>query len=298
MLDAGLDGGCRPEGSLAKFSGSRLRGLDPSFYRAPLEREVTDAFLRRGALRSLANAGNNQEFLYDFSFSRSNAAKRGPGQGDLGVLVLPGEELQHLRQPDSAAHKFLDLFRKHGGKVAVLAAMHAHEAIALDEALVVKVVLGSGEDPLTLRGQIALKMLLNAHSTGVMAALGRVIGNTMTNVNPSNLKLVGRATFLIMMHVNDTLCQPEWVHKYGMTEPVTFGEANAILFDAMDYVRSRDTGQTAEVALSIVRAIEALARHDFVSWDEAQSTVETEGLNAYLLRRNHALLRGPFRDTR
>jgi N-acetylmuramic acid 6-phosphate (MurNAc-6-P) etherase len=44
---------------------------------------------------------------------------------------------------------------------------------------------------------VALKMLLNAHSTAVMAGLGRLVGNTMTNVSPSNLKLIGRATNLI-----------------------------------------------------------------------------------------------------
>ena len=54
-------------------------------------------------------------------------------------------------------------------------------------------------------------MLLNAHSTAVMARLGRVIGNTMTNVSPSNLKLIGRATFLIQSHVNDVLARPDWV---------------------------------------------------------------------------------------
>ena len=48
-------------------------------------------------------------------------------------------------------------------------------------------------------------MLLNAHSTAVMAGLGRLVGNTMTNVSPSNLKLIGRATNLIRMHVNQAL---------------------------------------------------------------------------------------------
>jgi len=81
-----------------------------------------------------------------------------------------------------------------------------------------------------------------------------------------------------------------------MMQPVTFGEANAILFDAMDYVRSRDTGQMAEVALSIVRIVEALARRGFVSWDEARGIVESEGLDSYLLRRNPALLCGPNRN--
>jgi len=58
-------------------------------------------------------------------------------------------------------------------------------------------------------------MLLNAHSTAMMAKLGRVTGNTMTNVNPSNLKLVGRATFLIMSHVNDIISGNRWKVQYG-----------------------------------------------------------------------------------
>ncbi len=62
-----------------------------------------------------------------------------------------------------------------------------------------------GSDPLLVRQHIGLKMLLNAHSTCVMAKLGRLTGNTMTNVSPANLKLVGRATYLILMHVNEHL---------------------------------------------------------------------------------------------
>ena len=135
-------------------------------------------------------------------------------------------------------------------------------------------------------------MLLNAHSTGVMAVLGRVIGNTMTNVNPSNLKLVGRATYLIMLHVNDTAGQPRWLAEHGTTMQLTFAEANAMLFDAMDYLRDRGAGQTAEVALCIVRAIEALDRREYIGWDEARSILETEGLDAYLMRRNPALSQG------
>ena len=279
------------------FLGRAFRGLDPSFYRTPLETEVTDPYLRSGALRSLANAGNDQELLYDFSFSPSNIARSGPARSDLGVVVLIGEELQSLRRPDCAAYRFLKLFRERGGNIAVLVAGPSGEGIDSEAALTVRVALDADEDPLMLRSQIALKMLLNAHSTGVMAGLGRVIGNTMTSVNPSNLKLVGRATFLIMTHVNDTLRQPEWVQRYGKTEPIAFGEANAVLFDAMDHVRHRDTGQTAEVALSIVRIVEALARRASASWEEAQSIVEAEGLDSYLLRHNPALLRNPKAGT-
>jgi hypothetical protein len=142
---------------------------------------------------------------------------------------------------------------------------------------------------LSLRRHIALKMLLNAHSTGVMAALGRVVGNTMTNVSPSNLKLVGRATFLILSHVNDTLQQPYWAATYGPESPVDFAEANAVLFDAIEYVRTREMGQTAEVALSIVRILEAFRRRGTVSWDDAGAIVESEGLASFLVRLNPSL---------
>lgn len=52
-----------------------------------------------------------------------------------------------------------------------------------------------------------MKMILNAHSTAIMTKLGLVVGNTMTSVRPGNLKLIGRATNLIRMHVNDILGQ-------------------------------------------------------------------------------------------
>lgn len=42
--------------------------------------------------------------------------------------------------------------------------------------------------------QIALKMLLNAHSTLLMGRLNRYVSNVMTWVKPSNLKLIDRAT--------------------------------------------------------------------------------------------------------
>lgn len=60
-------------------------------------------------------------------------------------------------------------------------------------------------DPLQIRYQIALKMILNAHSTALMTKLGLVVGNTMTSVRPGNLKLIGRATNLIKVHVDDVL---------------------------------------------------------------------------------------------
>lgn len=53
-------------------------------------------------------------------------------------------------------------------------------------------VLFSSENPFVR--QIALKMMLNAHSTLLMGRLGRFESNVMTWVKPSNLKLIDRTT--------------------------------------------------------------------------------------------------------
>jgi hypothetical protein len=140
------------------------------------------------------------------------------------------------------------------------------------------------DDPFGLRGQVGLKMLLNAHSTAVMTRLGRVIGNTMTNVSPSNLKLIGRATSLIQSHVNEVLSRPDWVRLNGHHEPITYGEANVVLFDATAFLKDKKevAGQTAEVALSIIRILESLRQTRGLTNDEALGIVRKVGLNQYL----------------
>ena len=279
------------------FLGRPFRGLEVSFYREAFQQQVADPYLREAALRSLANAGNDQERSYDFSFSGSNIVLRGPAQGDLGVAVLVDEEVEDMARAGSAFYRFIALCRERQAKTVIVTVTSREGTPAgrtaslpdLGGSLMVPVLLPGRPDPLTLRRQIALKMLLNAHSTALMAALGRVIGNTMTSVSPSNLKLIGRATYLILSHVNDVLGQPQWAAASHAAEPVTFAEANAVLFDAMEYVRGRETGQTAEVALSIIRILEALRRHGYVSWDEARGILEDEGLASYLVRFNPSL---------
>jgi N-acetylmuramic acid 6-phosphate etherase len=127
-------------------------------------------------------------------------------------------------------------------------------------------------------------MLLNAHSTAVMAKLGKVVGNTMTSVSPTNLKLIGRATYLIQLHVNDILAAPGWVRQNGVRKSISYGEANVVLFDAIAFMneRTQDVGQAAEVPLSIVRILESLRQKRGLSADEALEIVRKPGLAAYL----------------
>jgi N-acetylmuramic acid 6-phosphate (MurNAc-6-P) etherase len=271
------------------FLGRPFRGLDADFYRRPFEEEIEDPYLKAAALESLKKAGDDQQLLYDFSFSGGNIQKRGPQKDDLGVVILVGPEAQELEKEASAYRKFVELCRERGSRLALIVAGEnsgpkASRLVPGVEGPVILLKLSAENDPFGLRRQVGLKMLLNAHSTAVMTRLGRVIGNTMTNVSPSNLKLIGRATFLIQTHVNDVLSRPGWVKVHGRREPITYGEANAVLFAAIAFMRDKKeaVGQTAEVALSIIRILEALRQGRAQTNDEALEVVRNTGLDRYL----------------
>ncbi len=74
-------------------------------------------------------------------------------------------------------------------------------------------------DPIT---RLGAKMLLNALSTCTMVRLGRVLGNRMIWVVPSNLKLIDRAT----RYVRDLA-------------GVSYEDACRTLFEVIDYVEPR-----------------------------------------------------------
>jgi len=278
------------------FLGRPFRGLSPEFYRKPFEDEIDDAYLKKAALESLKNAGNNQQFLYDFSFADFNLKNREPAQGDLGVAVLISPEEAELGKKNSDFRKFIDLFSKKGASVAVIlitdkSSKKISRLIrkipgfgAEGKNSLIVVNIGTTNDPLGINQRIALKILLNAHSTGVMARLGKVIGNTMTNVSPSNLKLIGRATYLIQSHVNDILRHPQWVRLHGILRPISYGEANAVLFDAIKYLKNKkkEAGQTAEVAFSIIRILESFRLEKGLIRSKTLNIVKETGLSQYL----------------
>lgn len=284
------------------FLGRPFRGLSEGIYRQPFEEQIDDPYLKQAALESLKRAGQNQQDLYDFSFSEYNLEKRGPKPGDLGVVVSLSPEENELLDASSPSSRFVRLFS--GSKASVVTVnvtgleqkQIAETQKKIDsfyqtknwpagqKLLPIWLPVDSTNDPLQLKQNMALKMALNAHSTAVMAKLGRVIGNTMTNVSPSNLKLIGRATYLIQSHVNDGLKKPGWIKKYGRREPISYGEANAVLFDSIAYLKDKEkvAGQTAEVALSIIRILESLRQKRGITGEEALVILEQQGLADYL----------------
>jgi N-acetylmuramic acid 6-phosphate etherase len=101
-----------------------------------------------------------------------------------------------------------------------------------------------------------VKMLLNAMSTCTMVLLGRVMGNTMIYVVPSNLKLIDRATRYI-----------------SRLTGLEYKEALYLLHEVMEYVEPRmaaDQTYPPVVGLAVIRAREGLSNEEAEKrfWEE------------------------------
>jgi len=264
-----------------------FHGLDAAQYRPQFEQKVDDPALRGTALRSLERAGAEQQALYDLSWSPQNRERLPPHTDDLGVL------LRYAGEPvDALARQWWQAFGDAGAGRLTVTVGHgagagddlkgldgAAQGIALD--------LPQRRDPLGLDRTLALKMLLNAHSTAVMARLGRTVGNTMTAVQPGNLKLIGRATYLIQSHVNAVLDGKHWRARHGATAPLSYAEANVVLYEAIDQrARLPEAAQLPEVELAIVAVLERLDNGKPLDWAGAARQLRDKGLNGYLRERN------------
>lgn len=270
------------------FLGRPFRGLQPDFYREPFSTQIEDPYLRRAALGSLERAGNDQQDLYDFSFSEANVQRVGPKAGDLGVMIALDTEAALLGDASSDYDRFTALFQDRGarlGLVLVSSGATPPWRGSASGAPFIHLQIANTADPFGVDQQIGLKILLNAHSTAIMGRLGKIVGNTMTNVSPTNLKLIGRATYLIQLHVNDVLAGEAWKKRHGERESITYAEANAVLFDVMPFVaekKAQGDEAAAEVAVSIVRILESLRQNRSVTLDETLELLRSGGLNTYL----------------
>jgi N-acetylmuramic acid 6-phosphate (MurNAc-6-P) etherase len=92
---------------------------------------------------------------------------------------------------------------------------------------------------------VAAKLVMNALSTCTMVRLGRVMGNFMVWVVPSNLKLIDRAT--------------RYITKLTSLD---YEAANALLFEIIEYVEPRmknDQAYPPVVGMAVLRAMEKLS---------------------------------------
>ena len=92
--------------------------------------------------------------------------------------------------------------------------------------------------------RVVVKLVMNALSTCTMVRLGRVLGNYMVWVVPSNLKLIDRATRYITKLTG-----------------LNYEAANRLLFEIITYVEPRmkaDQAYPPVVRMAVLRAREKL----------------------------------------
>jgi N-acetylmuramic acid 6-phosphate etherase len=96
--------------------------------------------------------------------------------------------------------------------------------------------------------RVAAKLVMNALSTCTMVRLGRVMGNYMIYVVPSNLKLIDRAT--------------RYISKLA---DLNYERANELLFEVIEYVEPRmksDQAYPPVVGMAVLRARHGLTNEE------------------------------------
>jgi N-acetylmuramic acid 6-phosphate etherase len=194
----------------------------PDDLRSLLDEEAAE---RQGAI--LGEIGRRE--LLRFRIGLDGVAHRPPRVGDGAVAVVAERDLA-LLSAGGAVDGWLAQARAAGaisgmiavGRPAALARLRA--TVAARESLGLTVALEVPDtpfllDPLT---RVGVKMLLNALSTCTMVRLGRVLGNRMIWVVPSNLKLVDRSS----RYIRDLA-------------GVSYEDACRTLFEVIEYVEPR-----------------------------------------------------------
>lgn len=167
--------------------------------------------------------------LLRFRIGLDGLAYRPARAGD-GVTAVVAERDLPLLEDGGALARQLARAREAGaygaviavGRAAALARLTATAAATGSDGLTVGLPVPETPfllDPLT---RVGVKMLLNALSTCTMVRLGRVLGNRMIWVVPSNLKLVDRST----RYIRDLA-------------GVSYEDACRTLFEVIEYVEPR-----------------------------------------------------------
>jgi N-acetylmuramic acid 6-phosphate (MurNAc-6-P) etherase len=167
---------------------------------------------------------------------------RSRGKGDSAVAVLsPSDGAASVKF--SAAQ--LNAARENGARTALIY-FGIDPSNEIEPAADIALFVPIPETDFLLDGvtRIAAKLVMNTLSTCTMVRLGRVMGNYMIWVVPSNLKLIDRAT--------------RYITK--LTD-LNYEAANALLFEIIEYVEPRmktDQAYPPVVGMAVLRAKEKL----------------------------------------
>jgi N-acetylmuramic acid 6-phosphate etherase len=168
--------------------------------------------------------------------------------GDIAVGVVSEAEKDSLLEPDGFHRVQLEAAHRAGARIGLI---YFGSASSLDAAARFlsswhikpeSVLVPVPETDLLLDGvtRVAVKTLFNTLSTCTMVRLGRVMGNCMIWVVPSNLKLIDRAARYIQ----------------NLTA-LSYPDATRLLFEVIEYVEPRmkiDQAYPPVVGISVLRA--------------------------------------------
>lgn len=169
------------------------------------------------------------------------------GNGDCAVSVLSEDERASLFSPSGFHRTQLESARQAGAKIGLIyfghpSSMKEMEAFLASwhpECLSVLVPVPKGDFLLDGVTRVGVKTLLNTLSTCTMVRLGRVMGNYMIWVVPSNLKLIDRST--------------RYIQKLSGSN---YRDANLLLFEVLEYVEPRmkaDQAYPPVVGVAVMR---------------------------------------------
>lgn len=223
---------CKRKPRCVEWSATEVRGLVPEDKYARTV-EIIDKISYRELMR--------------FRIGRDGIGDRPLGEGDSAVALVVESEKDAILSPTGFQWGQLEAARRNGartgliflGSAAACREVGAFAAKWNPECVTVSVPVP--ESDLLLNGvmRVGLKMLLNTLSTCTMVRLGRVMGNYMIWVVPSNLKLIDRSTRYIQRLTN-----------------LDYEEANRLLFEVIEYVEPRmksDQAYPPVVGVSVMR---------------------------------------------
>ncbi len=169
------------------------------------------------------------------------------GKGDCAVGIVSEQEKSSLLSPDGFHRAQLEAARKAGARTGLIffgseeSLQEIRDFVGRWDPDCVAVLAPVPKTDFLLDGvtRAGLKMLLNTLSTCTMVRLGRVMGNYMIWVVPSNLKLIDRSTRYIQRLTN-----------------LDYRAANHLLFEVIEYVEPRmkaDQAYPPVVGVSVMR---------------------------------------------
>jgi N-acetylmuramic acid 6-phosphate etherase len=196
--------------------------------------------------------------LMRFKIGLDGFKYRQPGAGDSAVAIVSEREKESLLSPDGFYHAQLETARRAGAKTSVIyfcsnqceSAPFPKSETGNRKPEMLEVFVPIPRTDFLLDGvtRVAVKLVMNALSTCTMVRLGRVMGNTMVWVVPSNLKLIDRATRYI-----------------ARLTGLTYEAANAMLFEVIEYVEPRmksDQAYPPVVGMAVLRAKDKLTNEE------------------------------------